>query len=138
MPYGTIRHSAKASMWPLETWCTNPLPRLTDCRSLLWRPSSHRRILMAGTPVRDAPKACSEQTAGMTDSLEPDPPLSKKAMGSPLAQRVSDAERDETVTLLREHLVVGRLTLDEFSERISVALQARTRGDLHEALANLP
>ena len=74
----------------------------------------------------------------MTDSLEPDPPFSKKATGSPLAQRVSDAERDETVTLLREHLVVGRLTLDEFSERIGVALEARTRGDLNGAMANLP
>jgi len=88
--------------------------------------------------VRDAPKASSEQTARMTDSLEPDPPLSKKAAGGPLAQRVSDAERDETVTLLREHLVVGRLTLDEFSERVGVALGARTRGDLNEAMANLP
>jgi class 3 adenylate cyclase len=74
----------------------------------------------------------------MTDSLEPDPPLSTQATGSPLAQRVSDAERDETVTLLREHLVVGRLTLDEFSERVSIALEARTSGDLNEAMANLP
>ena len=74
----------------------------------------------------------------MTDSLEPDPPLSKKAMGSPLAQRVSDAERDETVTLLREHLVVGRLTLDEFSERVGSVLQARTRADLEAVMADLP
>jgi class 3 adenylate cyclase len=42
------------------------------------------------------------------------------------------------VTLLREHVVVGRLTLDEFSDRMGVALEARTRGDLEGAMANLP
>jgi class 3 adenylate cyclase len=52
--------------------------------------------------------------------------------------RVADADRDRTVTLLREHVVDGRLTLDEFSERAGVALQARTRGDLASALVDLP
>jgi class 3 adenylate cyclase len=51
---------------------------------------------------------------------------------------VSDADRDETVNLLREHVIVGRLTLDEFSERVGVALGARTRDDLESTLANLP
>ena len=32
--------------------------------------------------------------------------------------RVADADRDRTVTLLREHVVAGRLTLDEFSDRV--------------------
>jgi len=51
---------------------------------------------------------------------------------------VSDAERDQTVELLREHVVVGRLTLDEFSDRVGVALAARTRSDLSAALTDLP
>ena len=34
------------------------------------------------------------------------------------------------MTQLREHVVEGRLTLDEFSERVGAALQARTRADL--------
>jgi class 3 adenylate cyclase len=55
-----------------------------------------------------------------------------------MEQRVADADRDRTVTLLREHVVDGRLTLDEFSERIGLALEARTRGDLEATLANLP
>ncbi len=38
-------------------------------------------------------------------------------------ERVSDADRDRTVTVLREHVVDGRLTLDEFSERMGRALQ---------------
>ncbi|MGH9095816.1 MAG: DUF1707 SHOCT-like domain-containing protein, partial [Acidimicrobiales bacterium] len=45
-------------------------------------------------------------------------------------QRAADADRDRTVTLLREHVVVGRLTLDEFSDRVGNALAARTRGEL--------
>ena len=32
--------------------------------------------------------------------------------------RVADADRDRTVALLREHVVAGRLTLDEFSDRV--------------------
>jgi hypothetical protein len=53
-------------------------------------------------------------------------------------QRAADADRDQTVTLLREHVVVGRLTLDEFSERVGGALAARTRGELDALVADLP
>jgi hypothetical protein len=54
------------------------------------------------------------------------------------AERVSDADRDHAVTLLREHVVAGRLALDEFSERVTIALAACTRGDLSGAMADLP
>src|SRR5580700_162662 len=55
-----------------------------------------------------------------------------------LEERVADADRDRTITMLREHVVEGRLTLDEFSERTGLALEARTRGDLESVMANLP
>jgi class 3 adenylate cyclase len=55
-----------------------------------------------------------------------------------MAVRVADADRDRTVALLREHVVDGRLTLDEFSERVGRALQARTQGDLQSAMTDLP
>jgi class 3 adenylate cyclase len=55
-----------------------------------------------------------------------------------LTERVADADRDRTVTLLREHVVEGRLTLDEFSERMGVALEAKTRGELDAVMADLP
>jgi len=42
------------------------------------------------------------------------------------------------VTILREHVVVGRLTLDEFSERVGGALAARTSGELDALVADLP
>jgi class 3 adenylate cyclase len=52
--------------------------------------------------------------------------------------RVADADRDRTVALLREHVVAGRLTLDEFSDRAGRALEATTRGELDAVMADLP
>jgi hypothetical protein len=74
----------------------------------------------------------------MTDWIEPerpDRPVPARGTGS---ERVSDTDRDDAVTLLREHVVVGRLTLDEFSERVGVALRARTRDDIAGAMTDLP
>jgi hypothetical protein len=51
---------------------------------------------------------------------------------------VSDAEREEAVIALREHLVAGRLTLDEFSARIEAALRAGVRRELAQAQQGLP
>ena len=52
--------------------------------------------------------------------------------------RVSDADREQTVVALREHLLAGRLTLDEFSERVEDALRARVGGDLARIQEDLP
>jgi hypothetical protein len=40
--------------------------------------------------------------------------------------------------LLREHHAAGRLTAEEFHERMDRALEARTLGELDELLADLP
>ena len=42
------------------------------------------------------------------------------------------------VALLREHLAAGRLTTDEFRDRMDLALSAKTFGDLDPLLADLP
>src|SRR6266498_3999219 len=52
--------------------------------------------------------------------------------------RVSDADREQTVKLLERHHVDGRLTWEEFSERMEAAFHARTREDLRRTLADLP
>jgi hypothetical protein len=52
--------------------------------------------------------------------------------------RASDDDRDRTAALLREHHAVGRLTAEEFSERLDKAYAATTVGDLDELLADLP
>jgi hypothetical protein len=52
--------------------------------------------------------------------------------------RASDAERHQTVDLLREHSLAGRLTLEEFSSRIDTAYRATTREELGELTGDLP
>jgi hypothetical protein len=54
------------------------------------------------------------------------------------SMRVSDADREEAVIALREHLVAGRLTLEEFSERVEAALRASVSGELAQAQQDLP
>lgn len=51
--------------------------------------------------------------------------------------RATDAERERAVGRLREATVDGRLTLEEFSERMDRALAARTRGDLEPVTEDL-
>jgi len=52
--------------------------------------------------------------------------------------RVSDADRERAVASLRQHLLAGRLTLDEFSERVGAALQARVGTELARVQEGLP
>ena len=52
--------------------------------------------------------------------------------------RVSDADRERTAELLREHHAVGRLDSEEFHDRLEQAFAARTRGELDALLADLP
>jgi Domain of unknown function (DUF1707) len=52
--------------------------------------------------------------------------------------RVSDADRDQALSELREALHLGRITPDEFDERAGQALSARTGDELTVLLADLP
>jgi len=54
------------------------------------------------------------------------------------ALRASDAEREQTVALLRSHVVEGRLTLEEFAERLDTVYAARTRPELEVLMRDLP
>ena len=58
--------------------------------------------------------------------------------GAPLPVRASDADRDRTVELLREHWVAGRLTLPEFEARAAEACRALYVADLWAAVRELP
>ena len=55
-----------------------------------------------------------------------------------LAVRASDAERDQTVTLLQRNFADGRLTQAELEERAGAAYAAQTRTELHDLTADLP
>jgi hypothetical protein len=54
------------------------------------------------------------------------------------SMRVSDADREDAVAALREHLLAGRLTLEEFCERVEAALRARFGRDLAQVRQDLP
>jgi hypothetical protein len=53
-------------------------------------------------------------------------------------KRVSDDDRERAVVALREHLLAGRLTLEEFSERVEAALRARVGTELARVEEDLP
>jgi len=55
-----------------------------------------------------------------------------------LVIRPSDRERQAVLDRLREHCTEGRISLDDFSERVSRALVAPTKSDLTEIVADLP
>ncbi len=52
--------------------------------------------------------------------------------------RIGDAERDLTTRQLRECFAQGRLTMDEFNDRLTKALAATTQRDLDRLTADLP
>jgi hypothetical protein len=52
--------------------------------------------------------------------------------------RIGDAERDRAVAALGDHFAAGRLTREEFDERIDQAMQARFDRDLRSLFGDLP
>ncbi len=52
--------------------------------------------------------------------------------------RAADSDRAAVADLLGRHMSAGRLTLDEFDERLTRAYAARTFGELDELTADLP
>jgi Domain of unknown function (DUF1707) len=52
--------------------------------------------------------------------------------------RASDDDRDRLVEQLQRHAAAGRLSLDEFAERVDRVLVARTHGELAAVVHDLP
>jgi len=65
-------------------------------------------------------------------------PWSSVAAVDDASLRASDADREQAVVALRQHLLAGRLTLEEFSERIDGALRAKVTGELARLQDDLP
>jgi hypothetical protein len=59
-------------------------------------------------------------------------------MAEALDVLASDTERAQAIKELREHYESGRLTLEEFEHRYEQAQAARTKGQLRDALRQLP
>jgi uncharacterized membrane protein len=52
--------------------------------------------------------------------------------------RIGDADREAAAARLRESYAQGRLTLEEFNQRIDAAFAARTQSQLHQVTSDLP
>lgn len=52
--------------------------------------------------------------------------------------RASDSERERIAELLRDAVAEGRLTMEEFEERLDAAYRARTHGELEPLVSDLP
>ncbi len=52
--------------------------------------------------------------------------------------RIGTAEREAAVKILSENMSEGRLSLEEYEERMSAALEARTQADLKVLFTDLP
>jgi Domain of unknown function (DUF1707). len=52
--------------------------------------------------------------------------------------RASDGDRDRVAEALREHVAEGRLTIDEFNERLQQVYQSKTYGELDKLTSDLP
>ena len=66
------------------------------------------------------------------------PEMSEHRQSRPIPILASDAERERCVALLRDAVGEGRLTLDEFSERVGLAHAARTDQELAHLARDLP
>ncbi|HUC25553.1 MAG TPA: DUF1707 domain-containing protein [Streptosporangiaceae bacterium] len=52
--------------------------------------------------------------------------------------RIGDRERDAVAAELREHYAHGRLTIEEFNQRLDAVFAAKTQNDLSRLTADLP
>lgn len=58
--------------------------------------------------------------------------------GEPLPKRIGDDDRDQAAGYLRDHLASGRITLEEFDERVNAVLVAKFARDIEAVFGDLP
>jgi hypothetical protein len=93
----------------------------------------HRELMgtIQGSAVASA-EAIVAATAGPRVSA-----LTDATAHSP-RERIADTDRERTIEELRSHLLAGRLTTDEFEQRLDLAQAARTRADIDAVKIDLP
>jgi hypothetical protein len=92
----------------------------------------HRELLgtIQGSAAASAATIVANSAASQLSSMTP-------IVTAP-GELVGDAEREQKIVELRGHMLAGRLTADEFEERVGAVHTARTRGDLDAISLNLP
>lgn len=79
------------------------------------------------------PSAPEPDPAEQAPQHQPDDPAKR-----PVEPRIGDADRDQAVAFLQEHMTKGRIDASEFDDRMSRALKARTASELSNLFADLP
>ena len=64
--------------------------------------------------------------------------LPEESSASARDPRIADVDRDRVVAVLRMHCTEGRITLDEFSDRVGDVYNARTQSELDSVVRDLP
>ena len=103
------------------------------------RPGATLPFLYPWYEVRFYP-AADARTSRCPDDGRIGIPTSAEAgeMGDQQKMRASDRDRQQVVDRLRRALEDGRLTMEEYVDRMEVAYQAATYGDLAPLCADLP
>jgi Domain of unknown function (DUF1707) len=89
----------------------------------------HRELM--GTIQGSAAASAAAIVAAMSGS-------ETSSASHPPNELVADDDREATIEELREHLLAGRLSAEEFEERLAAAQRARTRADLDAVRVDLP
>jgi DUF1707 SHOCT-like domain len=92
----------------------------------------HRELM--GTIQGSAAASAEAIVTAMTASHIAPPAV---AVYSP-AELAADDDREHAIEELRGHLLAGRLTTEEFEQRLAAAQRARTRGELDAVSVDLP
>ncbi|HSK97491.1 MAG TPA: LiaF domain-containing protein [Euzebyales bacterium] len=108
-----------------------------DARAPQDRPAADSAAAAAPPPPVDrAPPQRPDADAGARDPGARDPDAGAR---DPYADfLITSQERDAAEARLRQAVADEMLTLDEFGDRMRALLDARTRGDLQQAVAGLP
>jgi len=88
-------------------------------------------------PISDAQREGETSMTEEHHTLGQPAPSVPAPAGSPPGPLVTEAERERALTQLREACVDGRLTLEEFSDRVDTVLTARTQADLAPVIEDI-
>ena len=78
-------------------------------------------------------------TVSSADSGAEQPGAGQPVTDNPAAEaRIADEDRNRVIEQLKVATGEGRLTLDEFSERLDIVFASRVASDLSPALLGLP
>jgi hypothetical protein len=94
----------------------------------------HRELM--GT-IQGSAAASAASIVGATAVAPVSAPTWTPTPSSP-TERIGDADRERAIGELREHMLAGRLTPEEFDERLGSGHTAATRADLDAVRVDLP